>query len=328
MKTIVAVKNLSHRYSKDWAIKDINFEIHQRGVLGLLGSNGAGKSTTMNIMCGVLDQTQGEVFINGINLRDNPLEAKKHIGFLPQQAPLHLELTVDEYLTHCGRLRSLESSELKTAIQRVKSKCGIAHFSHRLISNLSGGYRQRVGIAQAIIHNPALVVLDEPTNGLDPNQVKEVRKLIKEIAQERSVILSTHILPEVEACCDSIKMVELGKMVFSGSIDEFNNYIKPHSMILKCGKPPSLDVICAIEGVTNAESINNTTIRFYFNGDQSVSNKLVQASVQQGWILNELSFERSSLEEVFAALSSNKNHPSSEGQPNKANQSNIMETKS
>jgi len=294
----------------------------------LLGSNGAGKSTTMNIMCGVLDQTQGEVFINGISLRDNPLEVKKHIGFLPQQAPLHLELTVDEYLTHCGRLRSLVTSELKSAVEQVKEKCGIVHFSHRLISNLSGGYRQRVGIAQAIIHNPALVVLDEPTNGLDPNQVKEVRKLIKEIAQERCVILSTHILPEVEACCDSIKMIELGKMVFSGSIDEFNNYIKPHSMILKCSKPPSLDAICAIEGVTNVESINNTTIRFYFNGDQSVSNKIVQASVQQDWVLNELSFERSSLDEVFAALSSNKSQSAQKEQLNNSNQSNISELSS
>lgn len=303
---IVQVKNLSHRYAKDWAIKDINFEIHEKGVLGLLGSNGAGKSTTMNIMCGVLDQTQGDVFINGLSIRENPLEAKRHIGFLPQQAPLHLELTVDEYLIHCARLRSLESVELKSAVGLAKEKCGISHFSNRLLSNLSGGYRQRVGIAQAIIHSPALVVLDEPTNGLDPNQVKEVRKLIKEIAEERTVILSTHILPEVHAVCDSIKMVELGKMVFSGTLDEFNNYITPHSMVMVVGNAPTLAQVCKIDGVERAEFINPTTIRFHFNGDQNISNTIVQASVKQGWVLNELKFERSSLEEVFAALSNQK----------------------
>jgi len=312
MKTIVAVKNLSHRYSKDWAIKDINFEIHQRGVLGLLGSNGAGKSTTMNIMCGVLDQTQGEVFINGINLAENPLQAKKHIGFLPQNAPLHLELTVDEYLTHCAYLRHIKKSKIKSAVDTSKEKCGISHFSNRLISNLSGGYRQRVGIAQAIIHNPALVVMDEPTNGLDPNQVKAVRKLIKEIAQERAVILSTHILPEVHACCDGIKMIEQGKVVFSGSIDEFNNYIVPHSMILNLENVPDIKQICMIKGISQAEFINPKSIRIHFDGGQDVAETIIQASVKQNWQLRELSFERSSLEEVFASLSDQSNQTTGE----------------
>lgn len=309
----VQIKNLSHRYSKDWAIKDINFEIHEKGVLGLLGSNGAGKSTTMNIMCGVLDQTQGDILINGINIRENPMEAKRHIGFLPQQAPLHLELTVAEYLTHCAKLRSLGSSELTNAVGEAMEKCGITHFKNRLIGNLSGGYRQRVGIAQAIIHKPALVVLDEPTNGLDPNQVRAVRRLIKEIAQDRTVILSTHILPEVHACCDSIKMIEMGKMVFSGTIDEFNNYITPHSMVMVAENPPTLETLQAIDGVGAVELINAKTIRFHFSGDQKISNAIVLASVKQGWGLNELKFERSSLEEVFATLSSSAQHTQSSG---------------
>ena len=174
-ETIVRVEHLSHRYSIQWAIKDINFEIKKKGVLGLLGSNGAGKSTTMNIICGVLSQTAGEVYINGINTRENPVEAKKQIGFLPQKPPLYPDLTVDEYLTHCALMRLVNKHQVKKVVEEAKERCQIAHFSKRLIRSLSGGYQQRVGIAQAIVHKPQFVVLDEPTNGLDPNQIIEIR---------------------------------------------------------------------------------------------------------------------------------------------------------
>ena len=157
LNKIVEVKHLSHKYSVDWAIRDINFEIKENGVFGLLGSNGAGKSTTMNIICNVLTQTEGDVFINGINLREHPIEAKKFIGFLPQKAPLHTEMTVDEYLYHCADIRLMPKKEIPKAMERAKEKCGITHFSKRQIRNLSGGYQQRVGIAQAIIHNPLFV---------------------------------------------------------------------------------------------------------------------------------------------------------------------------
>ena len=229
---IVEVKHLSHRYSVDWAIKDINFEIDSKGVFGLLGSNGAGKSTTMNIICNVLTQTEGEVFINGVDLRHDPIKAKKFIGFLPQKAPLHMDMTVDEYLYHCADIRLVPKSEIPVAVERAKAKCGISHFSKRVISNLSGGYQQRVGIAQSIIHNPLFVILDEPTNGLDPNQILEIRHLIHEIAEERAVLISTHILPEVQAVCDCIMMIEHGKMVFKGSIEEFNNYMEPSVLLV------------------------------------------------------------------------------------------------
>ena len=180
---IVKVENLSHRYSSQWAIQDINFEINQTGVLGLLGSNGAGKSTTMNIMCGVLKQTTGEVYINGVSLRENPVEAKKHIGFLPQKPPLHLDLNVDEYLTHCAYLRSVEPKHIKAAVDEgegVNVELCISASGWCVI--FPGGYQQRLGIAQAIVHDPKFVVLDEPTNGLDPNQIVEIRNLVKEIA--------------------------------------------------------------------------------------------------------------------------------------------------
>ena len=226
-KSVVRVENLSHRYNVQWAIRDINFEIDQRGVVGLLGSNGAGKSTTMNIICGVLKQTQGEVYVEGINFRENPVEAKRNIGFLPQKPPLYMDFTVDEYLTYCADLRMVDKRDVNKAVDEAKARCGITHFSCRLVRNLSGGYQQRVGIAQAIVHNPKFVVLDEPTNGLDPNQIVEVRHLIKEIAEERSVLLSTHILSEVQATCEEIKMIEQGQLVFSGTLDQFDNYIQP-----------------------------------------------------------------------------------------------------
>ncbi len=167
MSSIVKITSLSHKYTSSWAISDINIEINKKGIYGLLGSNGAGKSTTMNILCGVLNQTSGNVYINGIDLRKNPIEAKKHIGYLPQIAPLYLDMTVFEYLLYCARLREMDENTIASALEDVLAKCGITHVKSRLLKNLSGGYRQRVGIAQAIVHRPKLVVLDEPTNGLD-----------------------------------------------------------------------------------------------------------------------------------------------------------------
>ena len=208
---IVRIENLSHRYSVQWAVRDINLEIRQHGIYGLLGSNGAGKSTIMNIMCGVLKQTEGDIYIKGINTRIDPVEAKCHIGFLPQQPPLHPDLTVEEYLDYSARLRYIPHKEIPAAITEVVEKCGISHFRKRLIRNLSGGYQQRVGIAQALIHDPEVVILDEPTTGLDPNQIFGIRKIIKEIGEEKTVILSSHILSEIETTCDQVMIMSNGE---------------------------------------------------------------------------------------------------------------------
>lgn len=302
-QSIAKIANLSHRYSRDWAIKDISFEVTEKGILGLLGSNGAGKSTTMNILCGVINQTEGDVFIDGINVRNNPVEAKKLIGFLPQKAPLHLELTVDEYLTHCAYMRSIPSNEIKNSLEVAKAKCGISHFSSRVLSNLSGGYQQRVGIAQAIIHNPKLVVLDEPTNGLDPNQILEVRKLIKEIAEDRSVILSTHILSEVQATCDNIIMIEHGHIVFADTMHAFNNYIEPNSLILILDSMPEIAELEAIEGVTKAELLHSNQFRLHFNTGPAITKTIISTCIAKNWALAEIYLEKSSLDGIFAQLS-------------------------
>ncbi len=302
-KPIVRIQHLSHRYATSWAIRDINMEIPQQGIVGLLGSNGAGKSTTMNILCGVLSQTEGKVYIDDIDIREEPELAKKQIGFLPQAAPLYLDLTVDEYLTHCAGLRLMEKEAIGPALRDVKERCGVTHFSKRLIRNLSGGYRQRVGIAQAIIHRPRLVVLDEPTNGLDPNQILEVRALIKEIAAERAVILSTHILSEVQALCKEIKMIESGRIVFADTMDAFDNYVKPHSVLLVMENPPAEAELLKIKGITNVEFINERRIRLYFDGNREVTEEIIVTSVQNGWRLTEISPDKHSLDEVFAHLS-------------------------
>jgi ABC-2 type transport system ATP-binding protein len=300
---IVRIEHLSHKYATSWAIRDINIEISQSGIVGLLGSNGAGKSTTMNILCGSLNQTEGNVFVGGVDMRKDPEAAKRLIGFLPQNPPLYMDLTVDEYLIYCANLRKMQKAEIRPALERTKERCGIAHFSKRLIRNLSGGYRQRVGIAQAIIHRPKLVVLDEPTNGLDPNQIIEVRALIKEIATERAVIFSSHILSEIQVLCKEIKMIDNGRIVFSDTMDAFNNYVEPHSVLMQMENPPSAEELLRIEGTTKVDFLTERLIRLYFSGDQEITEKIIAASIQHGWRLREIGLDKSSLDEIFAQLS-------------------------
>jgi len=302
-ESIVKVKHLSHRYSVQWAIRDINFEITENGIYGLLGSNGAGKSTTMNIMCGVLKQTEGEVFIKGVSMRENPVEAKRYIGFLPQKPPLYNDLTVEEFLAFTANIRRIPTGEVAEAIKVVMGRCGLSHFRKRLVRNLSGGYQQRLGIAQAIIHNPAFVVLDEPTNGLDPNQIVEIRHLIKEIAEERTVILSTHILSEVQATCDYIRMIEEGQVVFAGTVEEFDNYVKPDTFIVKLDNPPADEDILAIPGVTRLKHLDRNTLRVQFDKRDDITEVVADTCVRHGWGLSEITLERISLEEIFAQLS-------------------------
>ena len=303
MSSILKVENLSHRYSSNWAIRDINMEIEQSGIVGLLGSNGAGKSTTMNIICGALNQTEGKVSINGFDTRSQMLEAKKHIGFLPQQPPLYTDLTIDEYLTFTAELRLVDQTKVKAAVEEVKEKCSIAHFSSRLIKNLSGGYRQRVGIAQSIIHKPKLVVMDEPTNGLDPNQLIEVRKLIREIAQDCTVLLSSHILQEIQLLCKDVIMIESGRIVFSDTMDAFDNYMQPNSLLVKMEHPPSAAALQEIPGVTKVEFLTDKQMRIYFSGDADITEKIIAASMQHGWQLREISVDKSQLDDTFRQLS-------------------------
>ncbi|MBO9153508.1 ABC transporter ATP-binding protein [Chitinophaga sp. GCM10012297] len=300
---IIKAEQLSHRYTAQWAIRDIDFEIPVKGIYGLLGANGSGKSTMMNILCGVLKPTKGDVFINGIDIRKDAITAKSLMGFLPQRPPLHIDLTIEEYLTHCAGLRLIPRKEQARAVNEALDQCGITHFRKRLIRNLSGGYQQRVGIAQAIIHNPRLVVLDEPTNGLDPNQIVEIRNLIKEIARERTVILSTHMLSEVQAACNYILMLAEGRVVFSGSVEEFDRYAAPGTIVLTMLEPRGIEELKRLPNVVGVEPLGTARYRVKVDSVDDMLETIIGQSVQNGWRLREINAEKNSMDTIFAELS-------------------------
>ena len=303
MNSILSVRQLSHKYSSDWVIRDINMELSHNGITGLLGSNGAGKSTTMNIICGVLAQTEGSIAVNGFDIRTQAELAKREIGFLPQNPPLYADLTIDEYLRYCAEIRHIKPSKIRAAVEEVKERCMISHVGGRLIQNLSGGYRQRVGIAQAIIHKPGLVVMDEPTNGLDPNQLIEVRKLIREISVDHAVLLSSHILSEIHLLCKEIVMIERGRVVFADSMDAFDNYIQPHSLLMRMENPPQMGELLKVRGVTRVEFLTDKQVRVYFDGNDDITERLITAGVQEQWQVREVHLEKGLLDDVFKQLS-------------------------
>lgn len=214
----LSAQNLTRQYGEVVAVHQFDLQLRRGEVLGLLGPNGAGKSTTLRMLTGNLAPSSGSVEICGIDLLDKPLEAKAHVGFLPEIPPLYFDMTVNEYLLLAARLHRVPKEALKAALENVKQRCGLEQHSNNLIGTLSKGYQQRVGIAQAIIHNPDVIILDEPTVGLDPNQMREIRQLIRELGTTSSVILSTHILPEVENVCDRVQIMHQGGIVFDQSM--------------------------------------------------------------------------------------------------------------
>ncbi len=216
---LISAIGLSRYYSEHCAVNNLEVVLDKGEVLGLLGPNGAGKSTTMQMLTGNLAPSMGEIKINGIDLLDEPRKAKQQLGYLPEQPPVYRDLTVSEYLHYCARLRSVPAAQCQQAVDYVSERCGLQAVAKRLIGNLSKGFRQRVGIAQAILHNPAVVILDEPTVGLDPIQIREIRSLIRELGKEHGIILSTHILPEVQAVCDRVQILNRGTTVFNGTLD-------------------------------------------------------------------------------------------------------------
>ena len=212
-KTLISIKGLTKFYGPKKAIEDVSFDVHNAEILGLLGPNGAGKSTTMQIICGVIAANNGPVNIAGHDIIDAPKQAKQNIGFLPEQLPLYGDLTVDEYLFYSAKLRGIKKQNINDLIISCKKRCGLENTGKRLIQNLSKGYKQRVGIAQAIIHMPSIIILDEPTSGLDPKQILEIRELMRELSKVHSIIISTHILSEVEAICDRVLIINEGNIV-------------------------------------------------------------------------------------------------------------------
>ncbi|HEY3299959.1 MAG TPA: ATP-binding cassette domain-containing protein [Methylophilaceae bacterium] len=303
MTTItVEANDLTRIYGGREAVSDVSFTLTKGEVLGFLGPNGAGKSTTMKMLTGNLAPSKGSVKICGIDMMEKPKEAKALIGYLPEMRPLYKELTVDEYLTIAARLHRVSNSHIKKAVEIAKERCGLSHMSKRLIENLSNGYQQRVGIAQAIIHNPMVVILDEPTVGLDPIQIRDIRALIKEIGGNHSVILSTHILPEVEMVCDHVQIIDKGKLVFNGSIDILKQQRNGNKLLVGFNKAPTVEALLSINGVTHAEALPSGLWRIRFSEGQLPSETIVQTSVSQGWGLYQIGPDQTSLEDVFVQL--------------------------
>ncbi len=301
---LVSVHHLSRTYGHLLAVQDVSFALQKGEVLGFLGPNGAGKSTTMQIITGNLAPSEGRITINGIDLLEQPKAAKAEIGFLPEQPPLYRELTVDEYLRFCARLNRIRRDKVDAAVRRAKERCGLEAVGRRLIANLSKGYQQRVGIAQAIIHTPAVVVLDEPTVGLDPIQIREIRDLIRDLGTEHGVILSTHILPEVQMTCSRVQIINQGRLVFSDSIENLNRRMDTTTLVVAFDHPPAADELAAIEGIERVEALADGRFRVHHAAGENPAPRVAETAVTRGWGLRELTPEHKSLEQIFIEITS------------------------
>ncbi len=301
-QTLVNVDHVGRYYGDQCAVDDISFTVARGEVLGFLGPNGAGKTTTMQIICGVLAASSGNVTVAGYDIVDDPLHAKQHIGFLPEQPPLYADLTVDEYLRYCARLRQIPANKLGKAVAYSKQRCGLHDSGKRLIANLSKGYQQRVGIAQAIIHSPSVVILDEPTSGLDPNQIVEIRQLISELSVDHSVILSTHILPEVQSSCDRVLIINRGKLVLDEDIHTLRGESTQACFSIALQTPPLLEELEAIEGVVQVDCLDQHRFRITHHQQDGMPVQFANMAAASGWGLFELIPEHDSLEQTFIRL--------------------------
>jgi ABC-2 type transport system ATP-binding protein len=303
MNTVtVEASELTRAYGGRAVVSDVNFNLNKGEVLGFLGPNGAGKSTTMKMLTGNLAPTAGTVKICGIDMIENPKEAKALIGYLPETPPLYRELTVDEMLALAARIHGIPRAKVKRAVEQAKERTGLTEMGKRLCENLSTGYQQRVGIAQAIIHHPMVVVLDEPTRGLDPIQIRDIRALIKELGGEHSVILSTHILPEVEMVCDRVQIIHQGNLVFSGEIEALKRNRESNRLCVGLRRPPADDALLALPGVAAVEESEGLLRVQFADGAAGVPEAIVQAAVAGDWGLYQIAPDVTSLEDVFLHL--------------------------
>ncbi len=298
---LVDARGLYRHYGERVAVRDLSLELRRGEVLGLLGPNGAGKSSTLQMLSGNLAPSAGRISINGIDLLERPKVAKHYMGYLPEQAPLYLDLSVDEYLRYCARLHRISPQQIDAALASTKRRCGLSEMGSRLLRNLSKGYRQRVGIAQALIHSPLVVILDEPTVGLDPIQIGEVRALIRELGREHGVILSTHILPEVQAVCDRVQIIVEGCTVYNEHLEVLSAPPQTGSYVAAFQTTPALEALRSITGVTRVEATDSGAFRISLGQPDAVG-ALVTAAVANDWGLTELTPERASLEQIFMDL--------------------------
>ncbi len=307
---MIAVKHLGKRYGEVIAIDDVSFTVDKGEVLAFLGPNGAGKTTTMRILTCFMPATSGTALISGYDIFEDPMEIKRRIGYLPETPPLYPEMTVTEYLSFVAKIKGLSKSDQTTGLALSLEKTGLGDVSNRLIGNLSKGYRQRVGLAQALIHNPDVLILDEPTVGLDPRQIIEIRELIKGLAGEHTIILSTHILPEATAVSQKVVIINRGRIVAVDSQEQLSSHVRKSEKIalrLRRGGAETPQKLNAIEGVLRVtpQSVSGDSESSYLvesNLGEDIREQLSKTVVESGWGLLEMKPLVLSLEEVFLQL--------------------------
>ena len=314
---MIQVEGLSKRYANHVAVDDISFHVEKGQIVGFLGPNGAGKTTTMRILTCFMPPTSGSASIAGYDCVTQPMEVKKRIGYLPETPPLYPDMTVTEYLTFVGALKGIPKAELASRVSEVEKRCAVSDMRSKLISKLSKGYRQRVGLAQAIIHNPDVLILDEPTSGFDPKQIIETRDLIKSLAGEHTIILSTHILPEVEAMCERVIIISKGKIVAQDTMETLaarmrgagvvEIEIEPRGGTVDAGEVSrKLASVVGVAKVSHQHTKDNRARFAVETGDgRHIRGDLARAVVEAGWNLNELQSATLSLEEIFLEVTGN-----------------------
>jgi len=308
----VSVNNLTKKYQNQRAVDNISFEVKTGEVLGFLGPNGAGKTTTMKIITGYMAPSDGDAKVNNISVLEDPEKIKPLIGYLPESNPLYQDMPVLEYLRFIADLQNVPKEKVQSRIAEMVKICGLNVEKHKKIGELSKGYRQRVGLAQALIHDPEILILDEPTTGLDPNQIVEIRNLIREIGREKTVILSTHILPEVEATCDRILIINDGKIVADGTSESLRKQAQGQE-ILRVGiseannKDEVISALQSLDTVGMVDPVDNGGFTFLLNSKDNMSSRksVFEMCVKNNWVLSELTPIETKLEDIFRDLTTN-----------------------
>lgn len=307
---MIEVQNVVKYYGDFLAVDEISFSIKKGEIVGLLGPNGAGKSTSIRMICGYLTPESGTVTINGMDSRKEPIEVKKIIGYLPESAPLYDEMLVFDYLTHVMQIRELPSGEMDKRLRETVEICGLTQVMHKNIGELSKGFRQRVGLAHALIGDPDILVLDEPTSGLDPNQIVEIRNLIKEIGKTKTIILCSHILSEVEATCDRIIIISQGKIVADSSKEELKRAYRGKTISLELDLPASQGELVKQElaSVAGAAKISldatqtHVAMKFHYESEEDIRREIYRRVMEKQWMVLDFHQEEKSLENIFREL--------------------------
>jgi len=294
--------NLTRRLGRREVIRNVSLQLKRGEVLGLLGPNGAGKSTTMQLLTGVLIPDAGQVQICGFDMSQQPLNAKACMGYLPETPPLYRDMRVDDYLIYTAKLHRVPRAILTESVTIAKDRCGLQDAGKKIISTLSKGYQQRVGIAQAIIHNPEVVILDEPTVGLDPSQIRDIRALIRDLGNSHSVILSTHLLSEVENICDRVEIMQRGQLIYGDTSVRMQSLGHQAGFVVTLLAAPQLSELSAIPGVINVEALSATRFKILHTLEASAAETLLSISAQKGWQAQQLTPLQGNLEDAFVHI--------------------------